>query len=266
MKFTLRPQSRRDVWLHLAIIVMLLALFFISFFYIYLPWTTNHGQTVSVPNLVGMKMDELDNYLEQRNLEYLVDDSTFNPDKEPLSVYQQYPLPGEQVKFGRKIFISVNARRPPMVKMPNLLGRSLVNAQGELESYGLRLGEYKYVPDLQQNAVLKQMFNGIDITENTPVPKGSKIELVVGDGLGNQEFDLPDFKGQTREEAEFALTGMGLQLGTLIYQTAAGQPDGAVIRQKPNAAKKVRVGEAIDLWVAGPDPKQNPAEETEDTL
>ena len=266
MKFTLRPQTRRDVWLHLAIIAILLALFFISFFYIYLPFTTNHGQTVSVPNLVGMKMDDLENYLDDRNLDFLVDDSTFNPDKEPLTVYQQYPLPGEQVKFGRKIFISINARRPPMVKMPNLIGRSLVNAHGELESYGLRLGEYKYVPDLQQNAVLKQMFNGRDITENTPVPKGSKIELVVGDGLGNQEFDLPDFKGQTREEAEFALTGMGLQLGTLIYQQAAGQPDGTVLRQKPDAGKKVRVGEGIDLWVAGPDPKLNPKEETEDSL
>lgn len=257
MNFSLRPRTRRDVVLHLLIILTLLALLVLGFFYVYLPWTTNHDKTVRVPNLGGMKLAEVENFLDERNLDFLVDDSTFDADKPPLTVYQQYPGPDELVKQGRKIFISVYAVRPPMVKMPNLIGRSLTNAQGELESYGLKLGKIKYVPDLQQNAVLRQYYGGKEIKETAQIPKGSSVDLEVGDGLGNQEFDVPSLVGQTYEEAGFSLSGMGLQLGTVIYQPRPGVEEGAVYKQKPEPGHKIRVGEMIDIWVSGPDPKQD---------
>ncbi len=261
MNFSLRPRTRRDVVLHFLIILALLALAVLGFFYVYLPWTTNHDKTVRVPNLAGMKLAEIETFLDERNLDYLVDDSTFDADKTPLTVYQQYPGPEEVVKQGRKIFISVYAVRPPMVKMPNLLGRSLTNAQGELESYGLKLGKIKYVPDLQQNAVLKQFTSGKQIPEGAQIPKGSSVDLEVGDGLGNQEFDVPGLNGQSYEEVSFTLSGMGLQMGTVIYQPRPGVEDGTVYKQKPEPGRKIRVGEMIDIWISGADPKEAPSSE-----
>ena len=262
MALSLRPHSKRDVFLHLGIILISFVLLALVFFYVYLPYTTHHNQIVTVPDLSGKKLADLEAFLEQNDLEYLVDDSTYDPLKAPTTVYQQYPVAGSQVKKGRKIFIGIHSFRPPMVKMPNLINRSLVNAEGELASFGLRKGDVKFVPDLQQNAVLKQFYNGREITEGSDVPKGSLINLVVGDGLGNQEFDVPILVGQSREEAEFALTGMGLNLGAITYQTAAaGQQNGEVVRQNPSSGKKIHVGDLIDLWIAGPDPKAGPATE-----
>ena len=33
------------------------------FFYIYLPISTNHGETLTVPDITGVHLDELDDYL-----------------------------------------------------------------------------------------------------------------------------------------------------------------------------------------------------------
>ena len=261
MAFSLTPRSRRDVWLHLGILLCLVGSGVLFFFYIYLPITTHHGEIVTVPNLVGMPITELEKYLDSRDLEYLVEDSTFNPDKPALTVLIQYPTTGQKVKVGRKIFITLNSRQPPLVKMPNLINRSVTNAEGELESYGLKKGEIKYVPDLQFNAVLKQTFKGAEIKEGTFLPKGSRIDLEVGNGLGNQEFDAPNLVGAQYDEAGFTLSGMDLKVGIVIYEKADGKQDGTVLRQRPEVGSKIRVGQQIDLWVAGPDPAKQPADE-----
>jgi beta-lactam-binding protein with PASTA domain len=141
--------------------------------------------------------------------------------------------------------------------MPNLLNRSLINAQGELESYGLLLGKIEYVPDLQQNAVLKQRVNGRDVAEGAEVPKGSRIDLVVGDGLGNQEFEVPNLIGKPQEEASLLLSGSGLQVGSVIFEEHADTTQGLVIKQKPAAGTKIRVGDVVDIWVIGTDPAKS---------
>ena len=74
-----------------------------GFFYVYLPITTNHGETIVVPKVTGMNQADLEDYLDERNLDYLVDDSTYNASIKPGTVMQQEPRAGEQVKEGRKI-------------------------------------------------------------------------------------------------------------------------------------------------------------------
>jgi beta-lactam-binding protein with PASTA domain len=248
-----QANTRRDVLVHFLIIVALTIILLMSFFYIYLPATTNHGETITVPNIVGMKVDELEGFLEARDLRYSVNDSVFDPSKPPMTVILQNPLEGNQVKEGRKIYISITTASPPNVKMPRLTGRSLINAQGELESNGLVLGELKYIPDLQQNAVLKQLLRGKEITEGTEIPRGSKIDLVVGDGLGETEFPVPTLTGMPLDEAEFTLSGQGLQVGDIRYENIPDKELGTVYRQMPapGSGRQIRVGEVIDLWVVG---------------
>ena len=52
-------------------------IFFI--FYIYFPFITNHGETITVPNLVGMEIKDLDEFLSDRDLRYeILDDSSYS--------------------------------------------------------------------------------------------------------------------------------------------------------------------------------------------
>jgi len=255
-----KNDNRKAILIHLGILFSIFTLLILCFFYIYLPFTTNHNQTVTVPSIVGMDSRELSEYLAERELDLQIDDSTYrtDPGARPFAVFSQFPPAGQKVKKGRKIFVSINACNPPKVKMPALVNRSLINAQSELESYGLFVGSIQYVPDMQVNAVLKQIYAGKEIAEGQLIAKGSKVDLIVGDGLGNQEFDVPDLVGKSQEEVEILLNGISLQVGSLIYDSNSDMPSGTVIKQKPlPGGNKIRVGEVIDLWISGTDPKSN---------
>ncbi|WOK07296.1 PASTA domain-containing protein [Imperialibacter roseus] len=267
--------SWKDVLIQLALMVAIAVVFLLGFFYVYLPNTTNHGETITVPDLEGIPLDELDEFLTDRNLRFEINkDSGFSSQYPPLAVLKQFPLPNSKVKENRKIYISLNAKEPPKVRMPQLVDGSVKNAQVVLKSYDLLLGEITYASDMALNAVLKQLYQGKPISEGASVPKGAKIDLIVGDGLGNQVFNAPTLIGLTYEDAEFSVIGQGLKVGDVHYEedgkatievkSADGtvtyqeqsMPLGTVFKQSPSADKKIKIGDYIDLWIVGTEPER----------
>ena len=249
----LKADTWFDVLLHLLLIAALGAALVLGFFYVYLPITTHHGETIVVPKITGMNLADLTSYLDERKLAYFVDDSSYAPGTRPLTVLTQEPAPGEKVKQDRKIYISVAMRRPPVIKMPKLTDGSVKNAQLILKSYDLEIGQIKLVPNVAQNAVLKQLLNGREIAPGAPIAKGTKVDLEVGDGLGNTEFALPNLVNMPEDEARTLLAGQHLEVGEVFKQpTEAGQTPGTVVRQRPAATEgaTIRMGQLVDLWVA----------------
>jgi beta-lactam-binding protein with PASTA domain len=211
-----------------------------------------------------MTLEEVKEFLGSRNLRFEVNDSSFYLDKKPLSVLSQYPKPGTVVKEDRKIYLSINSQVPPEVKMPKLIDNSLKSAEMTLKSFGLQLGNISYRKDLAQNAILDQLINGKPVKAGTLVKKGTKIDLVVGDGLGETEFEIPDLIGMDRDDAEVLLMGQGLRIGVMLYdESAASGSKGKVVRQipAPGGEKKIRMGETIDLWIGGVDPAKQFSDE-----
>ncbi|MCC9166885.1 PASTA domain-containing protein [Pontibacter sp. XAAS-A31] len=239
----------------MGVIVVLLI---IGFFYFYLPSKTNHGESIPVPRIEGMQLSDAEELLEEQNLRYFVNDSSYNPDRKPFEILTQDPVQGAQVKEDRKIYVSVNMKNPPMIKMPKLIDGSVRNAELILKSYDLKKGKVTEVPDLQKNAVLKQFVNGREVKPGEAVPKGSVVDLHVGNGLGDTEFEIPDVVGMPVERATVILVEQGLQLGNIIHVQGSSEADGTVLKQRPFAevGAKVRVGELVDLWVAGMEPVQ----------
>lgn len=252
--------SKTDVAIHIGIILSILVLVGFIFFFIYLPWSTNHGQSITVPDLRGMTLEEMENVLDERDLEYEVNDCTFSIKATPRTILSQFPKFGSKVKSGRKIYISVAAQTPPLIAMPKLIDRSLSTAENLLKSNDLLLGAKTYKPDLAENTILDQLYNGQSIRPGDKIPKGSKIDLVIGDGLGNQVFEAPNLLGKTLEECQLILSGSDLNIGTIIYDNTVTEPAGTVFKQNPKAEQgnKVRVGDVIDLWIAG-DPAPQPS-------
>ena len=248
-----KANTALDVVKHLVLVLGAAALLVLGFFYVYLPVTTHHGETIMVPKVTGMNVADLEKYLDERNLAYFVDDSSYNPGIRPFTVLTQDPAPGEKVKEGRKIYLQVAMKRPPVIKMPKLVDGSVKNAQLILQSYDLVVGQIKLVPNLAQNAVLKQFVNGKEIMPGAPVAKGTRIDLEVGDGLGNQEFPVPYLVNMPQDEAVTLLVGQGLQKGE-VFEVAAeeGQTAGTVVRQRPvpGPDATIRMGQLVDLWIA----------------
>ena len=248
----LSTRSRTDLSIHIGLVVALTVMLALIFFFVYLPFSTNHGQTITVPDLKHMSMDELENYLEDRNLRYEVSDCTFVAGGLPMTVFAQYPTPGSNVKEGRKIYLTINKRTAPKVVMPNLVDLTSRSAALLLGSMGLVMGDLIYEPDLGKNKVLRQLANGQEIKAGSPVAKGTKVDLIIGDGEGKVFFPTPNMVGQPYDEAVVAIQGSGLRVGVRVPVDDLEQEVGTVIKQKPKAGDRIRVGQSVDVWVVGP--------------
>lgn len=247
----LKFDSWLDVLKHLGIAVALGAVITVTFFYVNLPIVTNHGESLTVPDLEGLSVDELQVFLVDRDLRYEVVDSVYSSEYPPLTVTRQFPKPGSKVKQGRKIFISLNSINPPTTRMPDLIDKTLKNAELILKSYELVPGKVLYKPDPFRN-VLEQLYEGESIEPNTPLPKGSVIDIVRGDGHGKRFFEMPDLRGLPLEEARVLIRGNNLETGLVFNEDSIEIERAVIVRQSPRQGLTVRVGRSIDLWIGDP--------------
>jgi beta-lactam-binding protein with PASTA domain len=219
--------------------------------YKYLSSYTHHGESISVPDLRGLKKDRLESFVKDKQLRYAIVDSLFELDKVPGTVIEQDPAPDSKVKEGRTIYLTVNASLPPKVKMPDLVDVSFRQAEAILQTFGLKVGSLIYKPDLARNAVLGQRYKGSEITAGKEIPKGSVIDLVLGDGLGNTRVPVPDLVGLTKGEALFVLKGSSLNIGTLFYDHGRDSTNAKVYKQSPEPSDSATInqGEAVDLYL-----------------
>jgi beta-lactam-binding protein with PASTA domain len=248
--FKLKRNTLGGVLIHMFLAGCLLVGLCILYFFFYLPKTTNHGESITVPNIEGMQLDQLDDFLVKRNLRYEINDSAYSEDHPPLTVLKQYPHAGSKVKEGRNISISINRLTPPTVPVPNLVDGSVVNADAVLKSNELRRGKIELVSG-PFNVVKEMKYQGQVIEASERVPKGSVIDLVVMDG-GSKNFEAPDFTGRDLEDAKVVIFGSNLNLGNvlIIGDTTGGA---VVLRQKPEANENIQVGDVVDLWIGKAD-------------
>jgi len=247
--------SLKNFSIHLLIAFALGVAFVLSFFYLYLPSTTNHGENVLVPDLKGNQLSVAQKLLEDKNLTVFVYDSTYMDGQLPGTILNQTPAAGTEVKEGRAIYVTIVTSITPQVKMPQLISSSVKQAEMVLKSYGLKLGVISFQPNVNENAVLKQMINKLVINPGQMVAKGSIVDLVVGTGLSDSLILVPNLIGLTQKEAETTLQNLGLESGSIVYDEN-NEDIGLVFKQKPDfidndSTQKIRVGSIVDIWVGG---------------
>jgi beta-lactam-binding protein with PASTA domain len=261
MKFAIRKFKSNTVGgliLNAMLASAALLVLLLLYFYAYLPATTNHGETITVPSIEGMQISQLQEFLIKRNLRFEVNDSSYAAEYPPLTVLKQFPQAGSKVKEGRKIFISINRVSPPTVPVPALVDGSVVNADAVLKSNELRRGRIELVAG-PFNVVKEMKYQGSTIEAGTPVPKGSTIDLVVMDG-GSSTFEAPGYIGLSLEDAKVIIFGSNLNLGTVTVVGDTVGNEVVVLKQKPDPYENIKVGDVVELWIgkAGTDvPEQD---------
>lgn len=140
---------------------------------------TKNGQEVEMPNYVGMSSEELMN--NDDSYVFVVRNTIVDKKKKDGTVVSQDPLPGEKVKPGRKVFLTITTRTPKKVKMPQVAGdHGLRQATNLLESAGLILENVIYVESETPGQVVEQYYRNRPIKAGTMIDEGSKITLHVG--------------------------------------------------------------------------------------
>jgi beta-lactam-binding protein with PASTA domain len=172
-------------------------------FMYWLDFTTNHGEEITVPNLAKLTTEQAEEKLDELDLEYVVLDTVdFKKDFPKFSIVEQDPVAGSKVKKDRKIYLKVNSPGFASVKIPDLIEKTLRQAEPSLKAVGLEIGTLSYVPYLGKDMVLKMKMNGKELKPGDKVMKSSKIDLILGDGkVGFDDSQIDSLSTQPTPEA-----------------------------------------------------------------
>ncbi len=220
----------------------------------YLDEITLHGQTIIVPDFRKMKIEKLDEFVADKKIQYIIIDSVYMADKPKGAVTEQDPPANSQVKEGRKIYLTVNAKTALRVALPDLADVTLRQATAILEYYGLRIGNKKYIPDQCFNCVLRMEMNGTKAESGAMIEKNSVIDLVLGQGQSTDLAPIPDLYGKTLSEVEMLLSSASLNYLAVSYENCKTKEDSLaarILRQSPHFEKDVAInlGSTINVWL-----------------
>lgn len=268
--------TTRPLWFNILVGVGLVIILFLLFMFS-LNWITKHGEAKNVPAVTGKNINDVEKQLSDAGFETVIQDSVYYDSLPPGVVVKQVPDPDQVVKVNRTVYVTINRFIAPDISMPNIIGYSFRNAQLTLESLGLKLGDTTFKPDFAKNAVREQLFNGKEIAPGDKIKVGSRIDLVLGSGLGDDNMAVPKLTGLTLADVKVLLEQDGLSLGSILPDATVKDMDNAfVVRQDPMPRTsdgnpvRIRPGQLIDIWLSAnppvdstqavtpPPPPQNP--------
>ena len=211
---------------------------------------TMHGKTITVPDLEGLYLEDVEHITSRLNLSYSVNDSIFDAARDKGTIANQDPLPGTQVKKDRTIYITTVAKLPEMVSMPELQDLTLRQAISILESLHINVGKLQYVPDIAQNSVIRVKYNEGIIEPGTIIEKGTYVDLVLGQGAYLSRTPVPLVVGQPRRGARLALQAASLNIGNEVFLDN-DRVNARVYRQVPDVLSRhqsIQMGSNVDLY------------------
>lgn len=107
---------------------------------------TRHDEYVKVPDLTNIKDQDAVEYLEHIGLKGMVIDSVY-ADAMPGSVIDQLPIAGLPVRYGRIVYLTVQARSVRMVTLTDdMHDWSSRQAKSRLQELGFVVDSIRYVP------------------------------------------------------------------------------------------------------------------------
>lgn len=248
--------TSKPLWVHILLAIALIIILLLVFLWS-LGLITKHGKTLTIPSVMGASLTEAQTLLEDRGFEIEIQDSVYVDTAAPLSVLRQFPEADAVVKENRTVYLTISRAIAPTIDMPNLEGMSFRTAEMVLKQYGLKLEDTVFKPDFAKNAVLEQQHNDQRIKPGTKIAMGSSVVLVLGSGLGQDVFSVPDMFGLTFADARAFLEANGLNLGAPVFDPDVRDSVSAfVYRQSPQRftedgrINRIRQGQSVDLWLS----------------
>jgi serine/threonine-protein kinase len=167
----------------------------------------------------------------------------------PGTVISTNPLPNALVKKGDTVNLKVAAQAPAQkVKVPaGLVGETQSQAEASLQAAGLMSGvESEPSASVPVGSVVRT-----NPKSGATVSQGATVQLFVS--TGPSPVNVPSVIGFSLQNAQSAITGAGLTVGTITSQPSTS-PNGQVISTNPNPATSVPPGTAVNLVVSNGTP------------
>ncbi|MCR4398543.1 MAG: Stk1 family PASTA domain-containing Ser/Thr kinase [Firmicutes bacterium] len=205
---------------------------------------------MQVPSVVGKSLSDAERELSAAGLVPSVVAQKYDDATPAGHVISQVPEAGESVKVGRTVNLVVSQGQE-FTLVPDVVMKPLLEAEGLLAAAGLDIGSItgRYHPTVPEDVVMSQ-----NPRKDTRVAKGTLVDIEVSKGPEPASIAVPDFTGESVEQAVQKIMGLKLAQGT-ITETEAAAPPGTVIGQDPPKGSEVSEGTPVNLVVSkGPAP------------
>lgn len=243
--------KRHTILYHLTVIALIfIGVAIVSF--VAMAFGTRHSARRTVPDFVGLQLNDAEYFAERRDLNIIVNDSLHVSAYPGGVVLDQLPKGGVVVKPGRKIYVTINSSRQRMVAVPYVAGRSLRQAKNMLETAGLTIDHLEYAEDIATNYVLAEFIDGAEILEDSEMQAemGSGVVLRVGVAPNDTSTAVPQVIGRSLFEAKSKLWESGLNIGEVIFEEGMPALDrnrAKVYQQSILPSEAVSYGKRVSL-------------------
>lgn len=207
------------------------------------------AQEVTIPSVVSMTIEDAEYALNELNLGLRVVNSTFSDEHPAGTVLSQQPPSGSRVREGRVVGV-VRSLGKQSLKVPDLIGKTLVDAQKQLALAKLSIGTVQKVhlkkrkqgEVVRQNPEAGKMFN-------SPV----RVDLTVACTDADAAVPVPQLVGRPLYVAERLLRNANLTARSVSYVASPLGEPGEVLSQSLEAGTPTRLGTGVDLRVNVPE-------------
>jgi len=204
------------------------------------------GKSVEVPDVRGMTYEEATDELDQVGLKISEGDLVYSSKYELGEVVSSDPAPGSMAKSNSTVEVNI-CKGAEAGTVPDLTNKTLEEAKSLIERYGFKLGNVETkVSSEPLDTVIEQDPKGG--AETTP---GGYINIIVSDGTGKEEVEVPYLIGKDLETAKQLITTAGFVVGEITYGASTEYDLGQVTKQQYEAGAMVAKGSTIDIKVAG---------------
>ena len=144
---------------------------------------THHGESLTVPSVKNKKVKDAERILDDMGLVVIVSDTGYVKTLPPDVVLEQSVLPGEKVKSGRIIYLTVNALTTPTITLPDIIDNSsLREAMAKLSAMGFKLAMPEFIPG-EKDWVYGVTVRGKNVVTGDKISIEDSVVIQVGNGL-----------------------------------------------------------------------------------
>ena len=216
-------------------------------------------ETVTVPAVVGMISEDAVRTLADAGLDADVTETRVHNDIEAGYIISQSVEEGSKVKEGYTVKLVVSSGGIQSI-IPNVKQQTISEARVMIENDGFVVGEEIYeFNDLPEGMIISQSPKA-----GIKMPQGTVVDLVISQGLENDNLLVPSLVTKTIREAEITLNTIGLKLGDIKYEISDTIEKGLIVSNS-KVGDEVEPGTYVDVVVSSGATEESTEASTEAT-
>lgn len=201
----------------------------------------------AVPTLISLSAEKAEQLAQDTGFDYHVSSFSLSDSVPYGYIIDQSPAPGVIADSGTDIFVTVSLGSEVNALVPDVVGKTLQEAEKALSSSGIIVGRItKCISDTAIGLVDEQM-----PPAGTPVTDGLSVDLYVSASPEEIPISMPNVTDDVLNLTLMTLRDLGLTNITVRYDAGSRLEDELVISQSPEVSAEITSETPITLVVSG---------------